>query len=83
MCGKKRSLREFALSRIETITICWECRSTKGLRSIAVRLAPKLRALKRVEQPYFEAKKEVDALLETWSYAKQASKPFPPEPSDW
>jgi hypothetical protein len=83
MCGKRRRLGEYHLSRIEFIRICWECRSTKGLRSIAARLAPKLRTLARTEHPYFEAKKDVDALLETWSYAKQASKPFPPEPDNW
>lgn len=83
MCSKSRRLRPYALSRIEFINICWECRNTRGLRSIAIRLAPKLRALAKVEPMYVAARGEVDSLLETWAYAKQASKPFPPEPKDW
>jgi hypothetical protein len=83
MCGKSKKLRPYTLSRIEFISICWECRNTKGLRSIALRLAPKLRALAKVEPAYIEARKDVDGLLETWGYARQASRPFPPEPSEW
>lgn len=83
MCGRKRRLQPFPLSRENHIRVCWECHNTNGLRSIALRLAPKLRALEKAAEPYRRAQAEVKPLLETWRYARLASQPFPDEPEGW